>query len=115
MLPAKWASTRHPGHNDHIPGTTNYLRSRTFQTYFAMIIRCYYPSNKDYQNYGARGILVHAGWLQDFQQFLQDVGHRPPGKTLDRIDPNGNYEPGNVRWSDATTQARNKRKKRHDK
>jgi len=112
MLPKGWASKHQPGHNEHIPGTTSYLRSRTFQSYFNMITRCLYRSTKDYPNYGGRGVEIHTEWLQSFDAFLRDVGHRPKGKTLDRIDPEGNYEPGNVRWSSGKIQARNKRNRR---
>ncbi len=111
MLPMRWASRHYPGHNEHIPGTTSYLRSRTFQSYFNMITRCMYPSTKDYLNYGGRGISIHGDWVRSFQTFLQDVGHRPKGTTLDRIDPDGNYEPGNVRWADNRVQATNKRRR----
>lgn len=110
-LPKRWASKHYQGHNEHIPGTTSYLRSRTFQSYFNMIVRCSYTSSKDFDNYGGRGVQVYPLWVLSFQEFLQDVGHRPKGTTLDRIDPEGNYEPGNVRWADIRTQARNKRNK----
>lgn len=110
-LPKKWASREYPGHNQHIPGTTAYLRSRTFQSYFNMIVRCYYPSSRDYPNYGERGVTVHPEWVQSFDAFILELGHRPKGRTLDRINPEGNYEPGNVRWSTDKQQARNRRKR----
>lgn len=109
-LPSKWASRHYPGHNDHIPGTTSYLRSRTFQSYFNMIVRCMYPSCRDFHSYGGRGVTVHTEWILSFDAFIRDVGHRPKGKTLDRIDVNGNYEPGNVRWATNKVQSKNKRK-----
>lgn len=114
-LPQGWASKHYPGHNEHIPGTTSYLRSRTFQTYFNMITRCLYPSTKDFHNYGGAGISVVPKWIKSFDAFLKDVGHRPKGTTLDRIDPYGDYAPGNVRWATRYQQARNKRNKHRGK
>lgn len=64
----------------------------------AMIKRCANPKTSGYANYGGRGITVCQRW-RTFDNFLADMGERPDGKSLDRIDPNGNYEPGNCRWS----------------
>lgn len=110
-LPKKWASKHQAGHNEQIPGTTNYLRSRTFQSWFNMIVRTHYSSHEAYKNYGGRGITVSRRWY-DFQLFLQDMGHRPRGTTLDRIRVNGNYCASNCRWSTPTVQANNKRTSR---
>lgn len=110
-IPKNWASQYHPGHNDHIPGTTHYLRSRTFQSYFNMMVRCHYKSSRDWSDYGGRGITVCAKWRMSFQVFLEDMGHRPHGMTLDRINPNRGYTPSNCRWANAKQQARNKRRK----
>lgn len=73
--------------------------------------RCRNPNNPDYQYYGERGILFSTAW-DSFSVFLADMGHRPMGTSLDRIDTNGNYEPGNCRWANSFTQARNKRSNR---
>jgi hypothetical protein len=73
--------------------------------------RCLYPRHCDYDNYGGRGISICEDWLS-FTPYFADTGERPPGCTLDRIDPNGNYEPGNVRWADAKQQVRNRRPRR---
>lgn len=109
-LPKGWASREYSGHNQHIPGTTSYLRSRTFQSYFNMIVRCMYSSSPNYSEYGARGITINTKWLSSFDKFIADMGHRPKGMTLDRINPNGSYTASNCRWADASTQRRNQRR-----
>jgi hypothetical protein len=71
--------------------------------------RCQNSNHSGYQLYGGRGISVCEQWKISFQSFLDDMGLRPIGHSLDRIDVNGNYEPINCRWADARTQARNTR------
>jgi hypothetical protein len=77
-----------------------------------MKYRCENPAHDSYPGYGGRGIKVCERW-QDFGVFASDIeleiGPRPPRMTLDRIDNNGNYEPGNIRWASPTLQNRNKR------
>lgn len=76
-----------------------------------MLRRCNDPKNKDYHNYGGRGIKVCPEWLNSFEAFFAHIGLKPdPSYSIDRIDVNGHYEPGNVRWADKWTQANNKRR-----
>jgi hypothetical protein len=83
--------------------------SPTFTSWDCMKQRCLNPNHKHFSYYGGRGITVCQSWTNSFEQFLSDVGERPEGKTLDRIDSNGNYEKSNVRWATPKEQANNKR------
>lgn len=71
--------------------------------------RCLNPKHIAFHHYGGRGITVCERWME-FENFLADMGERPDGKTLDRINVSGNYEPGNCRWATNREQALNKRK-----
>ncbi len=83
-------------------------KTPTYNTWYSMLERCRNPKNASWRNYGARGIRVCERW-HELANFIADMGMRPDGKTIDRIDPNGNYEPGNCRWADADVQQRTKR------
>lgn len=74
--------------------------------------RCFNPRNAYYDDYGGRGISVDPAWSKSFDVFFAYVGPRPPGTTLDRIDVNGHYQPGNVRWATPEVQANNTRRSR---
>lgn len=80
-------------------------------TWYAMLYRCENPAREGYQHYGGRGIKVCPAW-HDFEVFAADIarllGPRPEGMTLDRRDNDGDYDPGNVRWSDWYTQLTNR-------
>lgn len=79
-----------------------------YRSWAAMLQRCTNPKNKEWHNYGGRGIKVCERWFTA-ANFLSDMGARPQGKTLDRKDVNGDYEPGNCRWATPAEQAQNKR------
>lgn len=74
-----------------------------------MIYRCTSPDDKAWKNYGGRGISVCEQWLTSFDNYYAHVGDAPPGLTLDRIDNDGNYEPGNMRWATPHQQTFNQR------
>lgn len=85
------------------------LKYPLYYTWMQMKQRCYNPNATSYKNYGGRGITVFAEWRESFQTFLDYVGPRPEGKTMDRINNDGNYEPGNVRWATGVEQIANRR------
>jgi hypothetical protein len=84
--------------------------TREYKTWSNMIARCENPNVDRYPIYGGRGIRVCEKWRESFGDFLSDMGRRPtPKHSIDRIDVNGNYEPGNCRWATNSEQQRNKR------
>lgn len=87
-------------------------RTSTYYSYRAMLRRCFDSRHRAYESYGGRGIRVYFDWLGEdgFEQFVRDVGMKPDGPhDLDRINSDGHYEPGNVRWAPSpANRARNR-------
>jgi hypothetical protein len=84
-------------------------KSPEYKAWQSMKGRCYAPNNSSYQYYGGRGIIVCDKWLKSFQHFLEDMGKKPsPESTLERIDSDRNYEPGNCYWASIDEQNRNR-------
>lgn len=96
-----------------------------YQAWLHMKGRVLNSNNRAYHHYGGRGILICDRWLHSFENFLADMGQRPPNPegwsskrpyySLDRIDNNGNYEPGNCRWATISEQSGNRRPYKHTK
>lgn len=84
-------------------------KSREYRIWRGMRQRCLNPLATNYARYGGLGVVVCNRWAS-FEAFFADMGECPANFSLDRINPRGNYDPGNCRWADAKTQANNKRK-----
>ena len=81
--------------------------TRVYRIWCNMLTRCTNPNVPHYERYGGRGITVCERW-NSFDHFLEDMGEPPDGLTIDRLNNDGNYEPGNCAWATALSQARNK-------
>lgn len=110
---AKAAAVENRIRKKELSGTPKY-QERLYYVWLAMRNRCVNPQTPSYRNYGARGISVYGPWLEDYRAFseyvLSNLGDRPSkSHSLDRIDNDGNYEPGNLRWATRSEQVRNSR------
>lgn len=84
-------------------------KSVTYKAWLHMRERCLNPKDKCYPDWGGRGITVCSRWLHSFENFLSDMGEKPPGLSLGRIDNDGNYTPKNCRWETHSQQMKNRR------
>jgi len=83
--------------------------SNLYNTWISIKSRCFNLKNKCYYLYGGRGITMQENWVNNFKAFYLYIGEKPKGKSIDRIDVNGNYEEGNIKWSSDVEQANNRR------
>lgn len=92
----------------HGHATEEHGRSAEYHTWSSMHSRCCNPEHSSYSQYGGMGVTICERW-SSFEAFIADMGHRPAGHTLDRIDSAKGYEPGNCRWATSVEQATNRR------
>ena len=98
--------------NGRAGATHNMSKTPTYRTWSALIQRCTNAGNDSFASYGGRGIKVCDRWLESFENFLADMGEKPEGMSLDRINVDGSYTPKNCRWATAEEQANNRRNNR---
>lgn len=106
---SKRDGSRRARRHGHTSETGVRKRTSTYISWASARQRVLDPNHQNYPLYGGRGIAMAPRWLESFECFLADMGERPKGHTLDRIDPNGHYAPGNCRWATPLQQRHNQR------
>jgi hypothetical protein len=91
--------------------THGMFNTPTWRSWASMIQRCTNPARENYRYYGGRGIKVCDRWRRSFESFLADMGERPDGLTLERLENDGNYQPDNCVWASKSAQALNRRER----
>lgn len=101
--------------NNGFPVKHGLTGTSIYTTWKGIKRRCYNKNEKNYENYGGRGIVMCDRWKNSPELFYKDMGDKPSKEySIDRIENNGNYEPGNCRWATATQQVNNQRPKKKD-
>ena len=89
--------------------TNGFRYTPEYSSYMNMLQRCYNKNNILYEHYGGRGIIVCDRWRESFDNFIKDMGNKPPKTGIDRINNNGHYEPDNCQWITQSEQNKNRR------
>ena len=91
---------------------SNINKRPIYKLWLCIKSRCYNPNNVSYRNYGGRGIEMYSQWVNDyplFESYIQSLGEKPEGYTLDRVNNNEGYQPMNLRWASRSEQQKNRR------
>ena len=92
--------------------TANKSAHPLYKTWTSIKERCFCITDKRYENYGKRGVSMAAEWYYDFWKFVLDMGHRPEGMSIERVNNSGHYTPDNCIWADKSVQVANRRKRK---